>query len=528
MNKRTALIVAIVVGILAVSGPILISLFLARQESLNEQTGRIAQLAADVLRRSDKTTDQIASAFERLQSAGAADPCSDANIRLMASIAVGSEMLQAVGHMSGDRFMCSSLGTHGEGILLGPPDYLGPRGVYVRTSVELPVIPRLELILVTDAKSGYTAIVHPALPIDVFVDDPDISVGIFNPLRQKLIVARGRFDPAWMAALGDAKAIVINDGQSLVAIQRSEKYGIAAFASVPAGTVAAGVRRFALVLVPIGVLAGAALAFAVLQVARLQMALPAVLRLALRRNEFSVAYQPLVDLRTARWAGAEALIRWRRPNGEVVRPDIFIPVAEESGLIQRVTERVVEIIARDAAGLFDRHPDFHIAVNLSSADLQSRSTVALLRRLATATNARQGNLLAEATERGFIKSDAAKAVIRDLRAGGARVAIDDFGTGYSSLSYLQTFELDILKIDKSFVDTIGTGAATSQVVVHIIEMAKSLSLEIIAEGVETEEQRLFLRDRGVQYAQGWLFAKPMSFADLVKGLQADEDLAKGA
>jgi sensor c-di-GMP phosphodiesterase-like protein len=517
-RKKVAIAVAVLVAVVAVSAPILVSLYLAQQQSVAEQKSRVVQLARDVLRRADQTTMQLVAAADRLEAPELQPPCSPQNVREMARLTLVSEQLLGVGYIADDRLLCSSFGVYTPGIPVGPPDYRTVNGSDARTSVELPGIAGTKFILSTHAATGYTGIVHPNLPLDVFVDDPDVTVGIYGHTAGKLIDVRGYFDPSWLTVLGNRPEAVLFDGAHIVAIRRSTVGDTVAFAAIPAADVRAGLRRIASVLLPIGLIAGGMLAFAVLYVTRLQLSLPSELKMALRRNELFVEYQPVVDLRSGTWVGAEALVRWRRPAGDMVRPDLFIPAAEDAGLIQRITERVVDLVSEDASGLFRLRPDFHIAINLSSADLQSEATVALLARLAHRTGAGPGNLVVELTERGLIKGDDVKARLGDMRKRGVRVAIDDFGTGYSSLSYLKTFDVDLLKIDKSFVDTIGTDAATSQVVFHIIEMAKGLNLELVAEGIENEGQLAFLRERGVHYGQGWLFARPMALTELLRQL----------
>jgi sensor c-di-GMP phosphodiesterase-like protein len=518
LSKKISVIIAIILGIVAISAPIVISLHFARQQSFNEQMRKAVALAEDVLRRSEEASDQVDAAIRTLKEANAADPCSNENVRLMARIDISSPHLQAVGYIKDNRLMCSSLGLHGEGTPVGPPDYLSTAGMHIRLSVGFPLAPGVKFLLSTDAGTGYSVLLHRDVVIDVSGAAPDMSLGLYGYASKTMLLGKGTFDPNWAAAPGNGYEAELVDKGNLVAIRRSHKWDYASFAAVPMVNVDEGVGRLAWVLLPIGIGAGILLALTVLYVAKLQLALPAVLKTALKRNEFFLQYQPIVDLQTGKWVGAEALVRWRRAGNEVVRPDLFIPVAEESGLIQRITERVIELVARDAAGLFKRYPGFHIAINLSSSDMSSSRTVELLKSLARETGAGPGNLLVEATERGFMKADEARNIVRQLRTSGMHVAIDDFGTGYSSLSYLETFEIDYLKIDKTFVDTIGTDAPTSQVVQHIIEMAKDLKLEMIAEGVETEAQAQFLRNRGVRYAQGWLFARPMAFADLAGAL----------
>jgi sensor c-di-GMP phosphodiesterase-like protein len=294
-------------------------------------------------------------------------------------------------------------------------------------------------------------------------------------------------------------------------MRRSTRCDLAVYVALPIAEVDAGFRRAAMFLLPLGACSGIVLAWAALLLLRRQAALPAIMRLALKRREFFLEYQPIVDLQTGHWTGAEALIRWSRPKGEIMRPDHFIPVAEENGLITLITRRVLSLAQDDAADLFARYPHCHIALNLSAEDLHSMGTVDLLLDLKRATGAGPGNIVIEATERGFMQGDLAHSVIAALRANGFQLAIDDFGTGYSCLSYLQSFKVDYLKIDKVFVDTITTDAPASHVVAHIIGLGRALGIKMIAEGVETEEQAMFLRSRGVQYAQGWLFGKPMPF-----------------
>lgn len=512
MDRRTGLTVTLLAIVLTITGPSLLALHLAQRDALATETQRALAQARGVLSRADAIADEIDAAFAALAAVESADPCSSSRLALMRRLDFGASRIEALGRMSGDVLVCFSLQRGVETFDLGQVDSVQPNGDRLRHDVLLTGIPGVHFLVVE--RAGHAALVDRDVLIDATPGAKDVSLVTLTSTEHRPLASRGEIRPQWIAALGERHEATFVDADRVVAVVASERHAFGAVASLATAESKRRVAAMAMQIVPAGIVAGLAMMLAVFHESKRQLALPAVIQSALRRREFFLAYQPVIDLTTRQWVGAEALIRWQRSNGEIVQPKEFLSSAEDAGLIQGITRRVFELVAQDAAGLFEHHPGFLLALNLSAADLHDETTVAQLRALAEQLHAHPGNLVIEATERGFANPRLASLIVEKLYSAGMRVAIDDFGTGRSSLSQLQQIKLDYLKIDKSFVDTIGTGAATSEVVVHIIQMAHALKLEMIAEGVESEEQATFLQERGVRFAQGWLFARPLPLSEL--------------
>ena len=251
------------------------------------------------------------------------------------------------------------------------------------------------------------------------------------------------------------------------------------------------------------------------ELAQQRVAIESELKNAIKHRELRVFYQPQVDLKTGKIKGAEALVRWQHPTRGLLAPGHFIDVAENSGLISDLGEWVLNETCRQAKVWHDQgHTDFVYAVNVSSKQLAYTDLLAVVKQALNKSGLPHEQLELELTESGLISlGEAAKGLFKDLRALGVTIAIDDFGTGYSSLSYLKNLPLDILKIDKSFVDDIPNNEQGMQIVNIIIAMAKNLNLDVLAEGVEEEVQRAFLQSQGCQYYQGYLTSPPLSAAE---------------
>ncbi|VVD59746.1 Putative cyclic-di-GMP phosphodiesterase AdrB [Pandoraea cepalis] len=237
--------------------------------------------------------------------------------------------------------------------------------------------------------------------------------------------------------------------------------------------------------------------------------------LGIKRNEFKVYYQPVMELATGRCAGAEALMRWHHPEAGLVRPDAFIPIAESNGLIIELTRSLLKQIRNDVSrGALPQ--GFHIAVNLAERHLRDTTIVHDIERLYGPLNETYP-MIAEITERYVIRDTAAaRHVMAELQRHGVETALDDFGAENNSIGYLKRYDFNYLKIDKEFLPVTEDDTVTRNICDSIIHLAERLDMTIVAEGVENEMQASYLRERNVTYAQGYLFARPIAFDELVQ------------
>jgi diguanylate cyclase (GGDEF)-like protein/PAS domain S-box-containing protein len=245
------------------------------------------------------------------------------------------------------------------------------------------------------------------------------------------------------------------------------------------------------------------------------------LRRALERHEFTLCYQPKVDLRTGKITGAEALLRWTHPTRGPIPPHQFIPVAEDCGLILPIGNWVLREACKQARAWLDVGlPLETVAVNISAMEFRNEGFLGGVFAILQDTSLSPRSLELELTESVLMKrAESSQAILKELRSRGVRIAVDDFGTGYSSLSYLRKFPIDALKIDQSFVRQITTTPKETTIVTAVIGMGRSLKLRVIAEGVETREELGFLRAQKCDEAQGYYFSRPvhpLQFAALLK------------
>jgi EAL domain-containing protein (putative c-di-GMP-specific phosphodiesterase class I) len=242
----------------------------------------------------------------------------------------------------------------------------------------------------------------------------------------------------------------------------------------------------------------------------------------IEKHEFRLFYQPQVDLISGELTGMEALIRWEHPTRGLLGPTEFLFIAEESGLIEPIGEWVLfEACAQLRRWIDGGYPKLVMAVNLSPRQFLRHDLAETVGRALGAHRIEPAQLELEITESSAMtNAELTISTLRRLEALGVRLVLDDFGTGYSSLAYLRRFPLHTLKIDQSFVREIPAEPDAEAIVAAIIQLARSLDLQVVAEGIETEEQIAFLTEKGCRNGQGWLISRPLPPAEVMERLRA--------
>lgn len=251
-----------------------------------------------------------------------------------------------------------------------------------------------------------------------------------------------------------------------------------------------------------------------------RLALENSLRKALEREEFMLYYQPQVDLKTGEIKGVEALIRWNSPERGLISPGVFIPIAEETGLIVPMGEWILRSACiQSLKWQQPGYPGLRMSVNISARQFREPQFIEKVAEVIKETGMNPQWLEIEITESIAMEyAEDSMEQLRRLKQLGVRIAIDDFGTGYSSMNYLRKLPIDTLKVDQSFVQDIGIDENGEAIVVTIIHLAQSLNLKVIAEGVETKNQQIFLRTNSCHEMQGYLFCKPVPPVEVEKYL----------
>lgn len=241
------------------------------------------------------------------------------------------------------------------------------------------------------------------------------------------------------------------------------------------------------------------------------------LRQAIRDDALQVLYMPVVDLCSRRVRGAEALVRWRGEDGRQIPPDIFVRLAEERGFIGELTELVVRHVLQELGDHLRADSELLISMNATATDFADPAFLPMLDRSLAKANVTPESLIIEITESSTARHDVVRDTIRQLRERGFQVFIDDFGTGYSSLAYLHELSVDAIKIDRSFTQAIDSKPVADTILPQIMSMADALHLDVIVEGIETEEHAAYFTDlEKPRMAQGWLFGPPAPAADFLE------------
>jgi sensor c-di-GMP phosphodiesterase-like protein len=508
MDKTRVFFWGIAMAVIGAIIPISLMGWLSWQSALRAEHERLAVFSEKVIERTNLTINEAKRTLQ-IFTPLTFTPCSKEHIAKMRQMTVNTSAIEEIGYFEHRVLKCTSWGQTESHINQVKSDYITADGTEISYLMR-PNVSGADPMMAIQF-GAYNALINPARFADILAEHTVHLV--LKPVRGPVIAESGAAiretlvdeilaNPASNETEDYYHAQMVKDGWIAIAITDKEQ-------------VQAEVRAKQLWMLPLGTFISVFIVLLIVRQSRQRMSPRAELQLAVKKKEFIVHYQPIIDLNTGHCVGAEALVRWRRPDGKIVRPDLFIPLAEDTGLILPITDQVIQTVIAELKDMLAANRALHVAINLSADDVKTGRVLDVIASELHGTNVLPEQIWLEATERGFMDITSARTTLGKARAMGYWAALDDFGTGYSSLQYVQGLPVNALKIDKSFINTIGTGAVSGSVIGHIINMAKSLNLLIVAEGVEKADQIDYLKDKGVDFVQGWFYAKAMPVDDFI-------------
>jgi sensor c-di-GMP phosphodiesterase-like protein len=497
--------VSLVVGVLILSVllPVTLSVWLAHYQAEKEFNRDLNLYGERTILRTHMVVEQAKSTLQEID-AFQGRTCSPAHLQAMRRASYTHRDIQEVLSLNGMKPECSSLESHSSEMQFPTTNRQTPDGyrVWLTNNNDLGI----NHYMVALASQRHMVMIDPGSFVDVVpFAQWTINTVLIGSQSGGIVAQSAPFDLSlWQQERHNGNHTFDRNG-TLYNLRDYPDIGLTQVVWAPMAPLTDKWHQQLLLWLPIGVLISVLASLLILRMVRnLQSPYHRMLD-AINARSLDVYYQPIVSLRSGRIVGAEALARWRQPDGTFLSPEIFVPLAEQTGLITRLTGLIVEKVFEDLGPWLKQHPTQHVSINLDPQDLITTRLPAQLAQQLNKWNLTPSQVALELTERSFIDLKNSAGTLSQLRQAGYALYIDDFGTGYSSLSYLQNLDVDIIKIDKSFVDALEFKNVTP----HIIEMAKSLQLAMVAEGVETEEQRRWLAEHGVQFGQGWLFCKAL-------------------
>jgi len=529
MRRKQSIIIVAVLAVIAGLAPVSYAIYAAYTATISNAEDNLQSIARGIAASTSELLLQVDQGLIAL--ADLSYRCSQSDISAMNKMAYDIPGISELGLIRPDRkLVCTSWGVVDPPVDPGLP--APSPGFRLIGPVEIPIMDRYGLIAIRQRPDGSElgALIHPSVLIGRLGGDlgEDGFAVLIRGEDSHLYASEGDVPEMDMvesesesgAGSTQLRASFV-DGveRTLFAVELDGFPGIYSVTAASDRWILRDWVRQALMMGALGVGASIALVLLMLGILRKRLSLQGELESSLQRDEFEINYLPVIDLESGRCIGAEALISWCQPGSKRVRPDLFIPLAEDTGLIEPMTEWLMKKLRGEIGELLQNDRSLHIAINLSPSHFESDKILHSSSLIFGNSGILPEQIIYEITERSLINDDGkAREVMSRLSSRKSGIALDDFGTGYSSLGYIESFPIDYLKIDKCFIEAIGTDAPTAGLVDTIIEMSKRLGLRTIAEGVETREQAEYLADRGVEQVQGWYYSKAVPVEEFIRFL----------